>query len=185
MFLPVYPSRTGVPRLKEWAYAGLVFNYAGAALSHLAARDGVETLIGPIIFGILTVTSWSLRSAQTLKLTPLARVEALRRGRLLRAKGLSRLDAQAAAGRAKRGEHPTTIMTRPRRGTTRSRTIRASRRRSPRRAAARRHADHNAGRELQTAFVKMLRSSCRGSAPMAARMPISLRRCDTVNDIIA
>src|SRR5688500_17281764 len=30
----------GVPRLKEWAYAGLVFNYTGAALSHLAARDG-------------------------------------------------------------------------------------------------------------------------------------------------
>ena len=34
----------GVPRLKEWAYAGLVFNYTGAALSHLAARDGSETL---------------------------------------------------------------------------------------------------------------------------------------------
>src|SRR5688500_16761138 len=28
----------GVPRLKEWAYAGLVFNYTGAAVSHLAAR---------------------------------------------------------------------------------------------------------------------------------------------------
>ena len=52
----------GVPRLKEWAYAGLVFNYTGAALSHLAARDGLETLIGPIIFGILAVASWSLRS---------------------------------------------------------------------------------------------------------------------------
>ena len=51
----------GVPRLKEWAYAGLVFNYTGAALSHLAARDGSETLIGPIIFGILTMASWSLR----------------------------------------------------------------------------------------------------------------------------
>jgi hypothetical protein len=52
----------GGPRLKEWAYAGLVFNYTGAALSHLAARDGLETLIGPFIFGILTMASWSLRS---------------------------------------------------------------------------------------------------------------------------
>src|ERR671913_11566 len=38
----------GVPRLKEWAYAGLVFNYTGAGVSHLAARDGPETLISPI-----------------------------------------------------------------------------------------------------------------------------------------
>jgi hypothetical protein len=51
----------GVPRLKEWACAGLVFNYTGAALSHLAARDGSETLIGPIMFGILTMASQSLR----------------------------------------------------------------------------------------------------------------------------
>jgi len=53
----------GVPRLKEWAYAGLVFNYTGAALSHLAVRDGPETLIGPSILGILTMASWSLRSS--------------------------------------------------------------------------------------------------------------------------
>jgi hypothetical protein len=25
-----------LPRLKEWAYAGAVFNYTGAAASHLA-----------------------------------------------------------------------------------------------------------------------------------------------------
>jgi hypothetical protein len=50
----------GVPRLREWAYAGLVFNYTGAAVSHLAARDGPETLIAPIMFGILTIASWSL-----------------------------------------------------------------------------------------------------------------------------
>ena len=35
------------------------------------------------------------------------------------------------------------------------------------------------------ALVKMLRNSWPASAPSAARMPISLRRCDTVNDIIA
>ena len=52
----------GLRRLQEWAYAGLVFNYTGAALSHLAMRDGSETLIGPVSFGILTMASWSLRS---------------------------------------------------------------------------------------------------------------------------
>ena len=35
------------------------------------------------------------------------------------------------------------------------------------------------------ALVKMLRNSWPASAPIADRMPISLRRCDTVNDIIA
>ena len=35
------------------------------------------------------------------------------------------------------------------------------------------------------ALVKILRNSWPASAPIAARMPISLRRCDTVNDIIA
>jgi hypothetical protein len=32
------------PRLKEWSYAGLVFNYTGAAASHLAVRDSVGHL---------------------------------------------------------------------------------------------------------------------------------------------
>jgi uncharacterized membrane protein YphA (DoxX/SURF4 family) len=30
------------PRLKEWAYAGLVFNYMGAAASRLAVGDGAR-----------------------------------------------------------------------------------------------------------------------------------------------
>src|SRR5689334_18576433 len=29
------------PRLKEWAYAGMFFNYTGAVASHLAVGDGV------------------------------------------------------------------------------------------------------------------------------------------------
>ena len=49
------------PRLKEWAYAGLIFNYTGAIASHLAAGDGASTLIGPIFFAGLTLTSWALR----------------------------------------------------------------------------------------------------------------------------
>jgi uncharacterized membrane protein YphA (DoxX/SURF4 family) len=50
-----------LPRLKEWAYAGLVINYTGAAASHIAVGDGANTLVGPAIFLILTVASWALR----------------------------------------------------------------------------------------------------------------------------
>ena len=47
--------------LKEWAYAGLLFNYTGAAASHLFARDGAGALIGPIVFTGLAAISWALR----------------------------------------------------------------------------------------------------------------------------
>jgi hypothetical protein len=50
-----------LPRLKEWAYAGLVFNYTGAAASYIWVGDGAEKLIGPMIFLGLTATSWALR----------------------------------------------------------------------------------------------------------------------------
>jgi uncharacterized membrane protein YphA (DoxX/SURF4 family) len=50
------------PRLKEWAYAGLVFNYTGAVASHLAVSDGAQTLAGPLFFLVLAMTSWALRS---------------------------------------------------------------------------------------------------------------------------
>jgi putative NADH-flavin reductase/uncharacterized membrane protein YphA (DoxX/SURF4 family) len=50
-----------LPRLKEWAYAGLVFNYTGAAVSHVVSGDGAGALIGPILFAGLTFTSWTLR----------------------------------------------------------------------------------------------------------------------------
>ena len=36
------------PLLKEWAYAGLIFNYTGAAASHLVMRDGVGALVAPM-----------------------------------------------------------------------------------------------------------------------------------------
>jgi DoxX-like protein len=36
------------PRLKEWAYAGLVFIYTRAVASHLAVGDPAVTLVAPI-----------------------------------------------------------------------------------------------------------------------------------------
>ena len=49
------------PRIKEWAYAGLVINYTGAAASHLAMGDGVGALVAPTMLTSLTVASWALR----------------------------------------------------------------------------------------------------------------------------
>ena len=51
------------PRLKEWAYAGIVFDLTGAAASHLAVGDGAIKLVAPIIFTALAVGSWALRPA--------------------------------------------------------------------------------------------------------------------------
>jgi hypothetical protein len=49
-----------LPRLKEWAYAGAVFTYTGAAASHLAVGDGAFAL-GPIGFAAIALASWALR----------------------------------------------------------------------------------------------------------------------------
>jgi hypothetical protein len=53
----------GTPRLKEWAYAGIVFDLTGAAASHFAAGDDATQLLAPIIFTVVTVVSWALRPA--------------------------------------------------------------------------------------------------------------------------
>jgi len=59
-----------LPVLKEWAYAGLTFNYTGAAVSHLVVGDGAGALIGPIFFAGLTTISWALRPSARRDLTP-------------------------------------------------------------------------------------------------------------------
>ncbi len=48
-------------RLKEWAYAGMFFNYTGAVASHLLAGDPARVWAGPAIFALLSVASWTLR----------------------------------------------------------------------------------------------------------------------------
>jgi uncharacterized membrane protein YphA (DoxX/SURF4 family) len=66
-----------LPRLKEWAYAGLVFNYTGAAASHLVSGDGAGALIAPISFTALTVVSWTLRPPSRRELAPNRALSAL------------------------------------------------------------------------------------------------------------
>ncbi len=50
-----------LPRLKEWAYAGLMFIYTGAIASHIWVGDDAKSLIGPLILAGLAVASWALR----------------------------------------------------------------------------------------------------------------------------
>lgn len=50
-----------LPRLKEWAYAGIFFEMTGAAASHAAVGDSADQLIAPLIFSVLAVASWALR----------------------------------------------------------------------------------------------------------------------------
>lgn len=51
----------GFPRLKQWAYAGILINMVGAGASHLASGDPVTAVIAPGAFAVLALTSWHLR----------------------------------------------------------------------------------------------------------------------------
>lgn len=61
----------GLPRLKEWAYAGAVFNLTGAAASHLARGNDERHVIVPLAFVIVALVSWATRPARrTLAVHP-------------------------------------------------------------------------------------------------------------------
>ncbi|MEO8275023.1 MAG: DoxX family protein [Thermoanaerobaculia bacterium] len=49
------------PLLKEWAYAGIVFDLSGAAVSHAVNGSPAGNVVFPTIFTLLAVTSWALR----------------------------------------------------------------------------------------------------------------------------
>jgi uncharacterized membrane protein YphA (DoxX/SURF4 family) len=57
-----------LPRLKEWAYAGIVFDLTGAAVSHAATGDAAARVMMPLVLTALALASWSLRP-QSRKLT--------------------------------------------------------------------------------------------------------------------
>ena len=50
-----------LPRLKEWAYAGIVFDFTGAAISHAVTGDGAAKVSVALVFTALTFASWVLR----------------------------------------------------------------------------------------------------------------------------
>ena len=53
----------GFPRLKEWAYAGIVFNMIGATVSHVSHHDPAWIIVVTLTITALTFASWALRPA--------------------------------------------------------------------------------------------------------------------------
>jgi hypothetical protein len=47
-----------VPRLREWAYAGVFFEMSGAVASHVLAGDHLGKYAAPLAFSFLTLVSW-------------------------------------------------------------------------------------------------------------------------------
>lgn len=67
----------GLPRLKEWAYAGMFFDLTGAAVAHAIVGDSdawmgnAGHVIAPLVIVTLVVVSWALRpESRTLSGTP-------------------------------------------------------------------------------------------------------------------
>jgi len=51
----------GLPRLKEWAYAGIFFNMAGAIVSHVAHHDAAWSIVVTVSIAFVTLASWAFR----------------------------------------------------------------------------------------------------------------------------
>lgn len=79
-----------LPRLKEWAYAGMMFDLTGAAFSHASAGDPAAKVMVPLVLLGVVLASWALRPATRTLAAP-----SLRLGRRLR--GTSSTSATAAA----------------------------------------------------------------------------------------
>ena len=51
----------GWPRLKEWAYAGVVFDLTGAAVSHFASGSPTKEMVTPLVLLAVAAASYLLR----------------------------------------------------------------------------------------------------------------------------
>lgn len=51
----------GLPRLKEWAYAGTLFELMGAALSYASVGGSSGNVVTPLILAACALASWALR----------------------------------------------------------------------------------------------------------------------------
>ena len=50
-----------LPRLKEWAYAGIFFDLTGASVSHAASGSSLGNVVAPAIFAAVLIASWGSR----------------------------------------------------------------------------------------------------------------------------
>ena len=53
----------GLATVKEWAYAGMLFDLTGAAASRAACGDGPTLVVVPLGIAIIVASSWALRPA--------------------------------------------------------------------------------------------------------------------------
>jgi hypothetical protein len=53
-----------MPRLKEWAYAGVTFELTGAAASHVLRGHGPGDVITCLVLTTFAFASWALRAAR-------------------------------------------------------------------------------------------------------------------------
>jgi uncharacterized membrane protein YphA (DoxX/SURF4 family) len=60
----------GFRRTKEWAYAGMMFDLTGAAVSRAVVGDGVAGALPPLLIAGLAVASWALRPDDRILRTP-------------------------------------------------------------------------------------------------------------------
>lgn len=51
----------GFGRVKEWAYAGIVFDLTGAAVSHAASGDPAGNVLTPLVILAIAIASYLLR----------------------------------------------------------------------------------------------------------------------------
>jgi uncharacterized membrane protein YphA (DoxX/SURF4 family) len=51
------------PRLKEWAYAGMIFDLTGAAASHAICHDSAQKVVITLTLALIALASWALRPA--------------------------------------------------------------------------------------------------------------------------
>jgi len=66
----------GLPRLKEWAYAGIFFDVSAGVVSVIAVGDGFGPALLPFAFLVLTLASWALRPASRVLHAPATQGEA-------------------------------------------------------------------------------------------------------------
>ena len=63
----------GLPLVKEWAYAGMLFSLTGAAASHAAVGDPPAKIATPLVILAIVATSWALRPESRALASPLWR----------------------------------------------------------------------------------------------------------------
>ena len=51
----------GLPRLKEWAYAGMIFDLSSAAISRTMAGNDPVKILPPLLAAVIVIFSWRLR----------------------------------------------------------------------------------------------------------------------------